>query len=106
MAYSEELDRLLSSIVRKDGMVRKKMFGGTCYMWKDRMLCGVSKDSIILKIGIEEAAKAIAESKGAAFDGSGRPMKGWIMVDDNKITRESIEAWIGMAKRNASKAVK
>jgi hypothetical protein len=104
MAYSEELDRLLASIVREDGMVRKRMFGGTCYMWRDRMLCGVWKDGIFLKIGVEEAEQAIAEAKGAVFDAAGKPMRGWILITGPKASQGNIEHWIGMAKECAGKA--
>ena len=74
------------------------------YMWKGRMICGVWKDGIFLKIGIGEAEKAIAESKGAVFDAAGRPMKGWIFMEDKRITPENIETWLGMAKSYASSA--
>ena len=43
MAYNEELDSRIAEIVSDWGAIRKKMFGGTCYLLKGNMMCGVYK---------------------------------------------------------------
>ena len=45
MAYSEEIDRRILSLVEDwEGVERKKMFGGTCHLLGGHMFCGVLDD--------------------------------------------------------------
>lgn len=44
MPYSQELDDRVTGITAKLGIVRKKMFGGTCNLINGNMMCGVYKD--------------------------------------------------------------
>ena len=42
MAYSEKLAARISKLLSVNiGLVEKKMFGGICYMLKDKMLAGI-----------------------------------------------------------------
>jgi len=102
MAYDEDLDAMVRAAVEKDGMLRKKMFGGTCYLMGGRMVCGVWKENVILKLGEAESGKALATGLGKVFDITGKPMKAWIMVEGKGLTIESIERWIESAKRFAA----
>ncbi|MCX7025153.1 MAG: TfoX/Sxy family protein [Spirochaetes bacterium] len=99
MAYDEMLDMKISAIVEKWNMVRKKMFGGTCHLLDGKMVCGVYKDSLILRIGTEAAATALSSGKARVFDITGKVMKGWITIAGGELGISEIEAWIGTAKR-------
>jgi hypothetical protein len=98
MSYDEDLDTMIRAVVEKDEMVRKKMFGGTCYLMDGKMVCGAWKGFMILRLGEAEAGKALAAGRGRVFDITGKPMKGWIMIERNALTAVSIEAWIEAAK--------
>lgn len=104
MAYSEELDSMIRAIVAKDEMIRKKMFGGTCYMHKGKMLCGVWKNNLILKVGEEKANEALKSGKAKVFDITGKAMRGWIMFDESRVTVDFLESWISAAKERADEA--
>jgi TfoX/Sxy family transcriptional regulator of competence genes len=49
------------------------MFGGVCYFLDGNMFCGVHEDSLILRLGEQEAAKALKGSFVRDFDITGRP---------------------------------
>lgn len=100
MAYDKELDELLNKKVKKYNMIKKKMFGGTCYLENDKMVCGIWKDNVILRLGAEEGDKALQEKKAVLFDITGKPMKGWVMVPKQKISNKNIEHWIELAREN------
>jgi len=38
MVFDDNLDLMLRAITEKEGMVRKKMFGGTCYLLDNKMV--------------------------------------------------------------------
>ena len=98
MPYSEDLDTMVRAITEKDGMLRKKMFGGTCYLLDGKMVCGVWKDFLILKLGEAEAAGVLENGSAQAFDITGKPMKRWVMVGGAGLTVKAAEAWIEKAK--------
>lgn len=100
MAYDIELDELLTSKVSKYKMEKKKMFGGTCYLENEKMVCGIWKDNIILRLSEEEGEKALKEKKAVVFDITGKPMKGWIMINKKKINENNIDCWIELARNN------
>jgi len=56
------------------------MFGGVCHLLNGNMFCGVYKDYLILRLGEENANKALSLPHVRPFDITGKPMKGWVMV--------------------------
>lgn len=82
MAYNEEIANRIKKIVsawkKTDA---KKMFGGVCYLLHGNMFCGVYKDFLILRLGEKGAEEALRSQYARPFDITGRPMKGWVMVD-------------------------
>ncbi len=84
MAYSEDIDRRITSIVMDwPGVEHRKMFGGTCHLLQGNMFCGVHKDRLILRLGEERAAELLCDDHVDEFDITGRPMRGWIMVSED-----------------------
>ena len=98
MAYDEDLDLRIRAIVDRFAMERKKMFGGTCYLEGGKMVCGVWKDNIILRLGMEESEKALSLPGVKVFDITGKPMKGWVMIARKDLEIAEIEGWIAKAR--------
>jgi len=98
MAFDLDLDARIQAVVEKDLMVRKKMFGGTCYMYREKMVCGVWRDFLILKVGESRAQEALRQGQARPFDITGKPMKGWVMFPKELASLEFLESWIGTAK--------
>jgi hypothetical protein len=96
MAYDLELDALVRALTAPEALVRKPMFGGTCYLAGGKMVCGVWRDRLILRLGVERAAAALAAGEGQPFDITGKAMKGWIMVPAG-IEPAAAAAWIAQA---------
>ena len=80
MSYSEALDSRIISALSVRGATRKKIFGGICHLIHGNMMCGVYKDSLVLRLGEEQASKTLKETHVRPFDVTGKPMKGWVMV--------------------------
>jgi hypothetical protein len=92
MAYSKALDgRMIEIISRWNDIVPKEMFGGVCYLLRGNILCGIYKDYLILRLGEEEAAIALRKPGVRAFDITGRPMKGWVMVEERACEGKRLE---------------
>jgi TfoX/Sxy family transcriptional regulator of competence genes len=98
MAYNEELDWKIAKIVSDWGAIRKKMFGGTCYLLKGNMMCGVYKNFLILRLGEKQIPEAFSQSHVKPFDITGRPMKGWVMVEEAGFKGKALGRWLEKAR--------
>ena len=99
MAYSESLAARIRQLLagRKD-IVEKKMFGGVGFLLSGNMLVGVWQDSLIVRLGPAGAEAALAQPHVREFDITGRPMKGWVMVEpDGMETDGQLADWVERA---------
>ena len=103
MAYNEKLDERIKKVVaRWKNTTSKKMFGGVCHLINGNMFCGVHKDSLILRLGEENAAEAMNAAHVGPFDITGKPMKGWVMVaGEGYKSKEDLRTWLEKAKKFA-----
>ncbi len=99
MAYSESLAaRIRQALKGRRGFTEKKMFGGVGFMLHGNMCVGVWQTSLIVRLGPDQAEAALKEPNVVEFDITGRPMKGWIMVEADGIeTDEQLDGWIERA---------
>ncbi len=82
MAYSKTLAaRVRHSLAGRHGIAEKKMFGGVGFLLHGNMLVGVWQNSLIARLGVDQARLAIRQEHLREFDVTGRAMKGWVMVD-------------------------
>ena len=100
MPYNEKIDERISKIVsRWKNTNAKKMFGGVCHLLNGNMVCGVYKDYLILRLGEKAAAQALKQPYTRPFDITGKPMKGWVMLEDKGFkTDDSLKTWLSKAK--------
>ena len=99
MAFSESLAaRIRDAVVRKKNIEEKKMFGGVGFLLNGNMLVGVWKDSLIVRLGLDGYEDALLESHVREFDITGKPMKGWVMVEPEGIqSDDQLAGWIERA---------
>lgn len=76
------------------------MFGGIGFLLNGNMLVGVWKDSLIVRLGPERGEEALLESHVREFDITGKPMKGWVMVEPEGVEDDDqLKEWIDRATR-------
>ncbi len=81
MAYDAGLAaRLEAMLANRRGYQSKKMFGGIGWMLNGNMCVAAYKEWLIARVGPDAEKKARANPHTKAFDITGKPMKGWIMV--------------------------
>jgi TfoX/Sxy family transcriptional regulator of competence genes len=100
MPYNEGIEARIQRIVSGwKNTAAKKMFGGVCHLINGNMFSGVYKDFLILRLGEEGSKGALELPFFKPFDITGRPMKGWVMVEEKGFqTDEDLEAWLMKAK--------
>jgi TfoX/Sxy family transcriptional regulator of competence genes len=99
MPYSPSLADRVRQVLRLDpGITEKKMFGGICFMMGGNILVGVWEWSLTVRLGPQQAAFALTKEHVRPFDDTGRPMKGWIVVEpDGLESEQQLAAWIEKA---------
>jgi TfoX/Sxy family transcriptional regulator of competence genes len=77
------------------GVTETKMFGGISFLVEGNMACGVSKDNLMVRIGSAAREAALAQPHVRVFDMTGRPMKGWVLVEPAGVqTEDELKHWI------------
>ena len=96
MAYSEDLvERVRDALDGRAGLTERKMFGGVGLMLRGNMAVGVRGDDLIVRLSNSDAERALAENGVRAFDLSGRPMRGWVLVGPKATSSErDLARWV------------
>ncbi len=104
MAYDEDLaSRVRVRLAAEAGVAEKKMFGGLTFMLNGNMCCGVAKEDLMLRVGVEQEPAALARPHARPCDFTGRPMKGLILVAPAGVkTDKALAAWLKPAVAFAS----
>ncbi len=99
MAFSEALaERIRQALARRKGVEEMKLFGCVGFLLHGNMLIGVWKDSLIARLGPDEGEDASLESHVKEFDLTGRPMKGWVLVEPEGVEDDDqLKDWIERA---------
>lgn len=96
MAYDEALaDRIRDVLAPRSEVSEREMFGGIAFMIAGNMACGVIGEDLMVRLGAEDAERALIEPHVRPMDFTGKPMKTAIYVDPEGIAdEESLVSWV------------
>ena len=97
MPYNQQLAlRIRTLLGERPGLVEKKIFGGVGFILHGNMACGVQGDSLIVRVGGENNAAALARPFVSPFMVTGnKPMLGWVLVHlEGLASDEELEEWV------------
>jgi TfoX/Sxy family transcriptional regulator of competence genes len=97
MAYDEEFaSRIRAQLAGADGVAEKAMFGGLAFLLHGNMAVGVmSGGELMVRVGPDATDEALSRPHTRRFDMTGRPMKGWILVDREGVqTEDELGGWV------------
>ncbi len=103
MAYDEKLaDRIREILGKSKSITEKKMFGGICFLYEGKMIGGVLKNEMVVKIGAENHNKAMALKHVRSFNFTGKPMVGIVYVAPEALkTKKDLAKWVEMGRAHA-----
>ena len=95
MAHNLNLAERIRSQLDGVPFVEKKMFGGVGFLLQGNMACGVNKDDFIVRVDPDKHSTLLKKPHVRPFEMTGRPMKGWLVVDETGIkTNKQLSAWV------------
>lgn len=99
MAYDHALaDRVRACLKGEVGLFEAEMFGGLAFMINGNMSCGVTGNELIIRVGSERHEAILERENVKPFDMTGRPMKGWFVVEESGIGQDSqLAEWVSAA---------
>ena len=102
MAYDEKaaarLRAALAPLLEADDqVVERKMFGGLALMVNGYMAAGLLGDELVLRLGPDEAAKALEHPGVRPMDFTGRPMRGLVYVAPGAYRGAALARWLRQA---------
>jgi len=99
MAYDEGLAQRIREVlddgVDGDVITERKMFGGLAFMLGGNMCVGVVAEDLMVRVGPDAYAEALAEHDAREMDFTGRPLKGMVYVDGAQLdSDERLIEWV------------
>jgi len=104
MAFDEKLAARMRKALdeRRAGAVEKRMFGGVAFLLNGNMCCGVHKDAMIVRLAPDATEAALRQPHTKPFDLTGRPMKGWVLVEAEGVkTAAGLKKWVAQGLAHA-----
>ncbi|MDA0658298.1 MAG: TfoX/Sxy family protein [Planctomycetota bacterium] len=99
MAFDDNLaQRVRSILAARSKYVEKRMFGGIGFLLNNHMCVGIWKGALIARIGPSAYEAALRQPHVREFDITGRPMKGWILVEPDGVESDAgLSEWMDAA---------
>jgi TfoX/Sxy family transcriptional regulator of competence genes len=96
MAYDEKLaGRVRKLLAKRKAIAEKKVFGGVAFLLNGNICCGVHGQELIVRLNPQETDQSLARPHTRVFDMTGRPIKGWILVEPAGLAREdALAKWV------------
>jgi TfoX/Sxy family transcriptional regulator of competence genes len=96
MAYDEHLaNRVREKLMQLPNIAEKEMMGGLTFMYNYKMCIGIIKDELMCRIDPLLHETVIEKIGCRTMDFTKRPMKGYIMIDQNGM--KDFDFWINLA---------
>jgi len=99
MAFHEALaERIRQGLATQEGVTEKQLFGCYCFLLHGKVCTGVWKRSLLVRLDPDDYVDAFKEPFVKEFDITGRPMKGWVVVEPPGVaTDEQLTNWLRRA---------
>ena len=92
----EFAERIRDQLAGEAGLAEKAMFGGLGFLLDGNMAVGItSTGELMVRVGADGVAEAGEDPHARPFDLTGRPMRGWILVERAGVETEAqLNGWV------------
>ena len=100
MAFDEGLaERLREAFAGMTDVGERRMFGGLARMWRGHMCVGIVGETLMVRVGPDAYAAALARPHARAMDFTGRPLRGYVYVAPDGFAEDAdLAAWVEAAR--------
>jgi TfoX/Sxy family transcriptional regulator of competence genes len=98
MTANEDLAARVRPALAHAGTIHEvKMFGGIGFMLDGNLVAAASKRGLLLRVGKDRQADALALPGARAMVMRGRTMEGYVYVDPPALHDQAMQKWLGLA---------
>ncbi|MEZ4236946.1 MAG: TfoX/Sxy family protein [Myxococcota bacterium] len=97
MAHDPVLAERLRALLRAEaGLTEQRMFGGLAFLLHGHMAVVASgQGGLMLRLPADEADALVASEGVALMEMRGRPMRGWLRVDTERVAAaDALAGWV------------
>lgn len=96
MGYDAGLaERIRDLTVEQAGMSERKMFGGLCFLLHGNMCFGIVGSELMVRVGVDAYADALARPHAREMDFTGWSMRGFVYVAESGLAEDvDLGAWL------------
>jgi TfoX/Sxy family transcriptional regulator of competence genes len=96
MADDEQLAHRVRELLGAErGLSEQRMFGGLAFLLDGNMAVAVSSRGLLVRVGADAADAALARPGAQQMEMRGRPMRGWIRVEEPSLaTKRQLAPWV------------
>ena len=100
MSYDKGIAaRIRAHFADIDGVVEQQMMGALCFMVQGHMCCGVTGDHLMIRVGFDGYADALAEPHVVPLAMAGRTPRGFVLVSPKGVESEAdMTKWIARGR--------
>jgi len=98
MADDQELAASVRAALAGTGVIREvRMFGGIGFMLNGNLVAAASRRGLLLRIGKDRQAEALAQSGARPMVMRGRTMQGYVYVDPPALNKQAVQGLLRLA---------
>jgi TfoX/Sxy family transcriptional regulator of competence genes len=98
MTDDQELAASVRAALAGAGDIREvRMFGGIGFMLNGNLVAAASRRGLLLRVGKDCQAEALAESGARPMVMRGRTMEGYVYVDPPALNKQAVQHWLRLA---------
>ena len=104
MSYSEEIVKRIRAALKpwQQDIEEKRMFGGTCFLYKGKMCVGESKERLMVRVVSEKMNQALKPPEAKQMIHGGKLMKEFFFVSHiASQPEEALQYWIELGIEHA-----
>lgn len=103
MALDEQLTaHVRAALAGAPGMAEVKMFGGIGFMLNGNMLAAASDRGLLVRVGKERQAEALARPGSSLMVMNGRAMNGYVRVPARGLDLSTVTSWLDLARQHVA----
>jgi len=98
MADDQELASSVRAALAGTGVIREvRMFGGIGFMLNGNLVAAASRRGLLLRVGKDRQAEALAQSGARPMVIRGRTMAGYVYVDPPALNKQTVQNGLRLA---------
>ena len=97
MTEDDPVAKVRAGLARAGAVSEVRMFGGIGFMLAGNLVAAVSRRGLLLRVGKERYAEALAQPEARPVEMRGRRVEGYVRVEPSVLSDRALKTWLAQA---------